>query len=528
MAKILTITPAANVHAVRRQLARVRNAPVALDLPAGWSVLDNVARMRLVQRQAQTQHCELAICTREPGTRKTAQQLGIPVFSDAEAAAAGNWRMHPSFPLVDPQHPENGLPEPPPWRRSDIVARSSRPKLHQARQRRIRSEEAYRRPTPWWLRAVGYTFLAGLIVTVLAAFAYNVLPAATITLVPGRGPISVTVQLTANPALDVPDLEARSLPARLIEMTIEETGSTLTTGSQQKPVDKAVGNVVFTNLGTTPVDIPVGTVVNTGTGTPVDFRTTAPGRIEGGVGARATVPIEAVEPGVAGNVRANTINNVNGALRFRARVSNSDGTVGGGSQLVPSVTQQDQDNLLAQVQGQVEAKAYETLQAALQPGEWMPPKSVRSFTVAQVFDKFNDDEGGQLGLTLRALVQGTALNQAQTDEVMLSALRSAVPEAGLLVADSVAFQRASEATVDGPTVTFTMTANADYVVPIDPAEVRKLVAGLTPEEAATAITARWQLEQAPEFYQDPGWTGTLPKFPNRIQVRVEYTAAEAE
>ena len=51
----------------------------------------------------------------------------------------------------------------------------------------------------------------------------------------------------------------------------------------------------------------------------------------------------------AANVRANTINTVSGALRFRARVANQTPTFGGGSALVPVVTQADQDQLLAQL-----------------------------------------------------------------------------------------------------------------------------------------------------------------------------------
>ena len=80
------------------------------------------------------------------------------------------------------------------------------------------------------------------------------------------------------------------------------------------------------------------------------------------------MPIESLEPGVAGNVRANTINTVSGALRFRVRVINPNGTAGGGSRLVPIVTQQDKDTLLAQAQAKLETRAFDTLQQELEPG----------------------------------------------------------------------------------------------------------------------------------------------------------------
>lgn len=506
-------------------MARMRSDHIALALPEGWLELNNMARLRLLQRQAMIQRRHLALITEHEATRKAASTLGIPVFTRPDEAQHGHWRMSSNLPLVDPAKPQATLPDPPPWRREEIVARSARPSHHQARQRRIRLEEKRRVRLPFWLQLAGYAAMAALMVAVLGFFTFYVLPAATITLAPGREPIQVIVKLTADGNLDAVDANTNSLPARFIETTLEETGAIATTGSQQKASDRATGSVVFTNLSSTEVEIPVGTLVNTSTGVPVTFRTTAPGQLAGGVGSRTTVPIEALEPGVEGNVRANTINTVSGALRFRARVSNPGATYGGGSALVPVVTQTDKDNLLAQVQASLEQKAYAALQAELQEGEWLPPESIQSFTVAQVFDKFNDDEGSELSLTLRVLAQGTALNQSQTNEAMLEAVRKSIPERGMLVADSVAFQREPGAEALGRQVQFTMTALADYMVPIDPVEVKQTISGMSPDEAAAAVSSRWSLARPPEIYHDPEWMETLPRFGSRIQVRVEYAGS---
>jgi hypothetical protein len=523
MVEILPVSPQANVEAVRRQLARGRTPHVALVLPEGWFELDNIARLRLLQRQAQIQRRHLAIITNHESTRKLANSLGVPVFSQAAEAQQRKWQMYPELPLVDPRHPGQGLPEPPPWRRSEIVARSARPSHHQTRQRRIRAEEAARRPLPYWLRFAGYLAMASIVAIVLNFFVFNVLPAATITLVPGRDSMTVSVPLTADGSVEIIDPQTNTLPARFIETSIEASGSIATTGSEQKASDRAVGQVDFNNLGSTAVNIPVGTIVSTSTGTPVSFRTTAAATIEGGVGKRASVPIEAVEPGIEGNVRANTINTVNGALRFRVRVINIGGTSGGGAELVRVVTQADRDNLLAQVQADLEARAYEQLQQELQPGEWLPPESVQTVSTSPaVFDKFTDDEGDELSLTLRVLAQGTALNQEQTNEAMLVALRLNVPDRGRLVTSSVAVRREPGAVALGRQVQFTMTAVAEYVVPIDPGEVSSAVAGLTPEQAISTLTAQWPLVRPPEIHRDPEWMDTLPTFSSRIQVRVEY------
>ena len=523
MVEILPVSSQANVEAVRRQLARGRTPHVALVLPEDWFELDNIARLRLLQRQAQIQRRHLAIITNHESTRKLARSLGIPVFAEAADAQRRKWQMHPELPLVDPTHPDRGLPEAPPWRRAEIVASSARPSHHQTRQRRIRAEDASRRPLPYWLQLVGYTAMSGILVLVIGFFVLNVLPAATITVVPGRAAMTVSVPLTADGSVETFDLEANILPARFIETNIEASGTIATTGSEQKASDRATGYVDFNNLGSASVNIPVGTIVSTSTGTPVSFRTTAPAAVGGGVGTRVTVPIEAVEPGIEGNVRANTINTVNGALRFRVRVINTSGTAGGGAQLVRVVTQADRDNLLAQVQVDLEARAYEQLQKELLPGEWLPPESVQTVPSSPpVFDKFNDDEGDQLSVTMRVTAQGTALNQEQTNEAMLAALQLNVPPRGRLVTNSVAVRREPGAVAIGRQVQFTMTAMADYLVPIDPAEVSSAIAGLTPEQAISTVTSQWTLARTPEIYRDPEWRDKLPTFPSRIQVRVEY------
>lgn len=523
MVEILPVSPYANVEAIRRQLAHGHSTHVALALPEGWQELDNVARLRLLQRQAQMQHRHLAIITRQESTRKLAQSMGIPVFIEEADAHRRRWEMSPELPLIDPRNPTEGLPEAPPWRRAEIVARHARPSRHQTRQKRIRAEEAARRPLPYWMRFVGYLAMAGILAIVLNFFVFNVLPAATITLAPGRAQMVVSVPLTADGNIETIDTNNNILPARFIEANIEVTGSIPTTGSQQKASGRAVGRVDFYNLGSATVNIPVGTVVSTSTGTPVNFRTTAAATLEGGVGSRVSVAIEAEQEGIEGNVRANTINTVSGALRFRARVINTAGTGGGGAAMVRVVTQTDRDNLLAQVQAQAEAQAYEVLQQELLAGEWLPPESIQTLIVASVFDKFNDDEGDMLNLNLRILAQGTTLNAEQTNEAMLAALRANVPSGGRLIADSVSTRREPGAVAIGRQVQFTMTALADYVIPIDPGDVSSAVAGKTPAEAISTISNQWVLVRPPEIYRDPEWLDTLPPFPSRIQIRIEYS-----
>lgn len=527
MTEILEINPEATLAAVRRQLTAWRRQRVVLLIPDVWPEVQNTAQLRLLQRQAQRQRCELALITRNPQLHGLAQSIGLPVFVKPDEAMNDSWRMWPPAPVLHPRRLRAGLPDEPRWQRHKIIDLETAPSYYRSRQKRIRSEAAYRQPLPLWLSWLG-TGLAGLLmVAAIGFFVAYVIPAATITLVPGRKPIAVTLQVTANPGLDAPDLEFRQLPARLVETNIEETGAIATTGTRQKATERAQGSVVFSNLGANPVNIPAGAIVSTGTGTAVNFRTTTAVQVPGGFNQRVTAPIEALEPGIQGNVRANTINTIGGGYNLRVRVTNPGGTGGGGAALTPVVTQEDRDKLLAEVLARAEARAADSLQPDVNAGEWLAPESVQTFITSQAFSAFNDEEAQELSLTLRLLVRGVAVDQTVLREVLLEAAQQATPERGKLVASTLRAQRVPGADFNGQAVTFTMTVGADYVIPIDPVEVRTAIAGLTPDEALQVVQARWPLERTPEIHRDPEWFATLPPIGNRIQVRLTYDPALA-
>jgi hypothetical protein len=527
MTEILEVNPEATLDAVRRQLMGFRRQQVALLVPAGWPELQNLAQLRLLQRQAQRQRCDLGLITRDPKLHQLAPSLGLPLFVKPEEALDGNWRMRPPLPLLHPRRLRAGLPDEPRWRRRKIIDLETTPTYFLSRQKRIRSEAAYRQPAPLWLSWLG-TGLAGLLmVAAVGFFLAYVIPAATITLVPGREPIAVTLQLTANPGLDAPDLEFRQLPARLIETNIEESGVIATTGTRQKATERAQGSVVFSNLGANPVNIPAGVIVSTGTGTAVNFRTLTAVQVPGGFNQRVTAAVEALEPGIQGNVRANTINTIGGGYNLRVRVTNPGGTAGGGSALTPVVTQEDRDKLLAELLARAEVRAAESLQPSVNPGEWLSPESILTLVTSQAFSAFNDEEAQELSLTLRLLVRGVAVDQGVLREMLLETAQQAIPERGKLVASTLNAQRVPGADFIGGAVTFTMTVGADYVIPIDPVEVRSAIAGLTPDDAIQVVQARWPLERPPEIYRDPEWFATLPAIGQRIQVRIEYDSSVA-
>ena len=120
-----------------------------------------------------------------------------------------------------------------------------------------------------------------------------------------------------------------------------------------------------------------------------------------GVGQQVRVLVEAVDPGIQGNVPALTINEIEGPLNITLRVSNPSPASGGTVEVVPVVTQADKDRVLGQLQVELQQQAYAQLAESLQQGELVPAETVRTFTLAETYDRFNGEPADVLGLQLQ-------------------------------------------------------------------------------------------------------------------------------
>ena len=221
---------------------------------------------------------------------------------------------------------------------------------------------------------------------------------------------------------------------------------------------------------------------------------------------------------------ASSITNIDGALRFRLRVTNPNGTAGGGTEFKRTVTEQDMDLLTQQLRTQLEGGAdYEALKQKLEPGEWLAEESITTRILSQGFDQYKDEPAENLNMTLRLGASGSAVDEATLRDLLISQVQTALPERSQLIVNSMTVQRVpgAEGQIDS-SVRFTVTVNAEYLVPIDPSQVSAMIAGKSEEEAIQLLQTNWKLAATPEFYRDPTFFGVLPALPSRIQVRVDY------
>ena len=491
-------------------------AQVLLILPKQVDELAHVVRLQTLRRQADALGVQVGLVTDDADVRYHARAARIPTFRKV-ARAGRRWRYpvappalpSPSYvrPLVASPPPDAGLG----LRAPDIVTLPHKTILVGSIRRKKRSV---------WLVALGYLLLLVVIAGLAAGAAVLLIPQATVTLVPARTRFVSSEQITARVGIEDSSYLNLLVPARKVQTRVEDFDTIVTTGVEEAPVGKATGIVRFINRSSREIVVPTATIVRTTTGNNVRFRITEAVTVTAGIGQSANALIEAVEPGRKGNIPALTINEIEGPLNLSLRVSNENPTAGGTVEPVAVVTAADKERLLGKLQAALQQQAYTRLGESLQQGEAIPPETVRTFTLAETYDRFAGEHADVLGLQLQLLARGLAVDVTSAQALVERSLRQSIPADHFFLEETIqvsspAFVRFSDKAVD-----MTLTASADTLVPIKVNEVRTLLAGVPLDAASQRLQEAFALEQPPVIKLEPNWLGRLPTIPTRIRVRV--------
>lgn len=516
--QIIELPVDATLPAIQKRLARAQGPRVLLVLPRGSQVLANPVRLRLIRRQARRQGLQVALVTSDRLTRQLAREAGLSVFTTVRRGErARRWRQ-----------PKPEVPLPPRSGPSRVA-----PPGHVGHRRKERPQPVTRRDPPplpdrhwprWrrWGEALQlFTFLL-VCLALLGALLLFVVPMATVTLVPPRQPLTVSVPVVAAVGVERVDYLTGQVPARIVQTRVEGYGSIPTTGRRDAPAEAATGSVIFINKRASEVQVPELTIVGTSTGVNIRFQVTQAVTVPAGIGMTVEAPIEAVEPGPSGNVPAFTINRIEGPLSLVLRVINEHPTTGGSVVQVGVVTQQDKERLRATLLEQVRQEAYQRLGEMLREGEFVPPETVETYVLAETFDRFAGEDAESLGLRLELLARGLAVDTHGAEEMAERALREQIPRDMRLLDQSPQFELGPMTILDEKKgkVQFTVTATATMVGSVDIAAVRAAIRGMELPEALAVLRRDFQLGAEPRLSLQPDWLGRVPWLPFRIYVRV--------
>jgi len=451
----------------------------------------------LLRREAERHRLEVAIVSPDPERRLLARGCGFPAFARIEEAqGARRWRSRSPDPV-----------EPPPshWWDEEVDLRP----------RPVRSHPQ------WfdWLRLGVRVAVFLLALLTLVGSAYVIVPSGTVTLVPAGREFTTIVPVSVGPDVETVDHDAGLIPARRVGVEVEGYAEVETTGTMSVAVGRATGVVLFTNLLAQDYIVPARTIVRTSsTSYPIRFRTTADVAVP--AGGQVTAPVEALEDRV-GNVGAYQINRVEGVAASAVRVINPEPTAGAEPRDARVVIQADYDRVRAQLMRQLLDQAYDAMGDLLESPEFLLRQSLRIEAVPkESYTRFVSEQADSVGLDMRLLVSGLAVDVDNAESVAYVSLSHRLPPGYVLVDAHFALGEVAEEDVGPGQFTFFVTAQGYAAAVLDTDTAVALVRGQPVAEARERLLAELPLAEPPEVTIWPGRLDRLPLLPLRIDVQV--------
>lgn len=494
--QIITVESHDDFISVRDRMSWAKTPRILLVIPKFEKVALRQAEFKILQRHASALGAQLGVVTRVRRIRAAAEELGITVFKSTVEAQKKTWNAAP--------------PKLAAWR-------PPKPNLREERERVQVREGAWRTHLVVRLSA----FMAG----ALSVFAIVALfiPRAQVRLHPVVETQNAVLPVTASEFTKSAYVTG-NIPMREMRVILDGDQIVTVTGEGATPQSKARGVVLFRNLTANAVTIPEGAIVET-TGVPlVQFVTLEAGAVSAGVGKTFEVLVEALVGGAAGNMPADSLLAIRGALGLSLTVTNPEPTSGGRDKSSAQASDADRARVKEALMRTLDERARNEFLEELEAGDILFDETI---AVSQIFLEEYDPPAGAAGSTLTLTVQAeySARYASASDLTTLAALAlNASLPAGFHPISNSALKIDS---VGSPTIgedgsaRWRIRAERQIVQTINPAQIVYLIRGLSVDAARSRLEKAFTWKNEPEISMSPAWWQWVPLPPFQIEVMSE-------
>jgi hypothetical protein len=161
----------------------------------------------------------------------------------------------------------------------------------------------------------------------------------------------------------------------------------------------------------------------------------------------------------------------------------------------------------------------QTVQIAEQRNDWM------------TFSAKPGDTADTLSLTMRAVVEATAVDEQLGRQIVYAELSKQVQPGQFIKPESVTYEQGCDTvnSIDTTTGRITVSMGGTGIVnaQMDTDQIRERLAGLSTNDAVAYLVSEFPLQQgvAPQISISPNWFGKLPILPMRITVQLRDAAS---
>ena len=493
--QIITLETHDDLISVRDRLSWAKTPRILLVWPKFEKVTLRQVDLKILHRHASTLGAQLGLVTRTRQVRADAEALGIPVFESTGEAQRVAW---------------------PKLRRRKWRRKKPEKNLREKREQVSNGQEAETWRTHPATR-IG-AFAAG-VLSVLAIVALFI-PRAQVSLSSVTKTQSIELAVNASPEVESVFITG-SVPAREKRIVVDGFQTINVTGEGAVPQSKARGTVEFRNLTQQAVAIPAGTVVSAND---VRFLTTEEGTVDAGVGKIVSLPILALEGGLAGNVEAETIQAIEGRLGLSLSATNPEPTGGGRELSSVQASDLDRTRVKRLLTKNLEEAAREKFLEELNSGDVLFENTMES---TQILSEKYDPPPGGVGtkLTLSLQVEYTARYASASDltELATLAMNASLPSGFIPASGAVTVKPLTNPFLDEDGILhWNIHAEREIVQSFDAVYVTQLVQGLGIRKAQRNLDENLPSDSAPEIQLSPSWWRWVPLLPFRIEVVTEY------
>lgn len=464
-----------------------------------WPGFEKVALrpvdLRILKGHARYLGSELGLVTRQAEIQRAAHGFGIPVFrSTAEAQR----RMWPPS-----EHPTR-------QRRLGGVggAETLQAMREGSRRRPGLSSNVYVR--------IG-SFSSGVLAVLVLAAVF--VPSATIRLTPISREQAVTLPVKVSVGAQAA-VTGGSVSSRPLNVSVSGTQTLPISSTGDIPQDKAAGSIDLKNLTNISQDVPAGTIVYSISPTSARFATQERVVLPANVGALIGVPIQAVQAGAVGNVPANSIQAVEGAIGASISVTNPAPTSGGTNRTTAIPNADDRARVRSQLVALLQSQAVDKMATLIGPQDVLLVTTLKAGKIEmEKYEPAAGEPGAEITLNLTMDFQAAYVKADDLRQMAIGALNASAPAGYIPDANSLTFdllQAGPSEQSDPPQ--FEVRVKCTLVHEVDLERAAALARGSSPALAAARLRSEFPLATPPEISLSPSWWPWLPLIPFRLTV----------
>jgi len=490
---ILQVEAYDDVASIRDKISGSRAERILLVIPRQKRAFPDRVELNLISRLAQENGAAFALVSRSDITREHAESLGITVFGSIPEAQKGEWHW-----VNEPVNRTARFR----GKAGVIGMREDLPMAATARS-----------PHPI-VRSlmISMSFLA------IIALLIFLIPSATIVVYPEPETQTVSVDIRASTAISQSSITGL-LPAMVEPLSASGQKTLTSTGSITVGTEKARGEVTVRNLSTEAQEIPEGASFATGGEQSLRYIAVAsvnlPAESKGVI-----VPVEALLPGIEGNIEPGMITLLEGSGGSKVEVTNEAPITGGASTSVNSPTEADYNLAHTLLLSELEEKAMKAIETRGSQEKTPVPGSLKLIRVeSEERENPVGEPSDTVTLNMTAAYTILVYDTNESKTLMEDVLNLSIPEGyhdaetptSIINQEEVTFDPQGEAS-------WQVTASRQVVKDIEKQPLFMMLRGMDKLEAIKRLNDEIPTVKEAEVQTFLQWWPWLPFFTGRINL----------